>query len=217
MSTIEQYRTQINQLNVLAANQLANVWGQVDGPASARQALGDTVPDIVAVYGLGAGAIAADWYDETRLAANIEGRFQAIVADLPDLGRTEALAGWAASTGATTESTLALAQGGLQRIIADVGRQTVAGSAVADPRARGWQRSASGGCTFCQMIASRGAVFTASTGVFASHDHCKCVAVPAWGGQPLPVNPYTPTLRNVTDADRAAVRRWLADNADRFS
>lgn len=209
MSTIEQYRAEINQLTTLADQKVVDVWSGVDGAASARQALGDTLPEIVALYGSAAGAIAADWYDETRLAAEVEGRFQAIVADLPDLGRTEALAGWAVATGTTVESTLALVQGGLQRIIADVGRETVTNSAVADPRARGWQRSASGGCSFCQMIASRGAVFTQSSVVFASHDHCKCVAVPVWGGLELPVKAYTPTLRNVTDADRARVREYV--------
>lgn len=212
MSTPEQYRSEINQLTSLAERELATVWAQVDGPASARAVLDDTLPDLIALYGSAAGAVAADWYDEARAEAEITSRFRAIVADLPDVGRAEALAGWAVATGATTASVLSLAQGGLQRIVADVGRQTITRSSVADPGARGWQRSATAGCSFCVMLAGRGAVYSLSTVDFSSHDHCKCIAVPAWDGRPAPVKAYIPSTRTFSDADRARVRQWIADN-----
>jgi hypothetical protein len=212
VATIQQYRQDLHQLTSLAEAELASLWGQVDGPASARQLLGDTLPDFVDLYGAAAGALAAEWYEEARIEAEITGRFEALVAELPDLGRVEALAGWAASTATDVQASLSLAQGGMQRIIADVGRQTVAGSSIADRAAQGWQRSAAGGCGFCQMIAGRGAVFTSSSVVFGSHDHCRCVAVPAWGGRPLPVDSYRPSERNITDADRARTIDWMRQN-----
>lgn len=215
-ATTEQYRTEIDQLTTLAERQLAAVWDQVDGPASARDLLNETVPDLIVLYGSAAGTIAADWYDEVRAEAEIAGRFRAIVAELPDLGRAESLAGWAASTGTDPAATLSLAQGGLQRIVADVGRRTITGSSIADPRARGWQRSASGGCSFCQAIAARGRVFTESSVVFASHDHCfpagvvvggpsaevgyrrwyegELIIIRVAGGEELPVTPNHPVL-----------------------
>jgi hypothetical protein len=59
------------------------------------------------------------------------------------------------------------------------------------------------------MLIARGAVYTEVTADFASHDHCNCSAVPAFGGQPLAVKPYTPSSKNITDADRARVREYL--------
>lgn len=42
--------------------------------------------------------------------------------------------------------------------------------------------------------------------------NCKCVAVPAFGGRPVPVKPYQVTDRAISDADRARVRDWIAQN-----
>jgi hypothetical protein len=47
---------------------------------------------------------------------------------------------------------------------------------------------------------------------FAAHDHCRCIAVPAFAGRPTPVQPYTPTSRDITDADRTRVRAYLAEH-----
>lgn len=42
--------------------------------------------------------------------------------------------------------------------------------------------------------------------------NCKCVAVPAFGGRPVPVKPYEVSDRNITDADRARVNAWISAN-----
>jgi len=47
---------------------------------------------LVAIYGSAAATLGADWYDEMRAAAAVKGRFRAIPAELPDQGRTDALA-----------------------------------------------------------------------------------------------------------------------------
>jgi hypothetical protein len=60
------------------------------------------------------------------------------------------------------------------------------------------------------MLIGRGAVYSEATADFAAHDHCKCSAVPAFDGEPRPVKPFTPSLREATDADRARVREYLA-------
>lgn len=76
-------------------------------------------------------------------------------------------------------------------------------------------------CDFCAMLIGRGEVY--SSGVaevvrFASHDGCKCQAEPAFdGGEPVDVRQYTASKRNITDADRARVREWLADERARKS
>jgi hypothetical protein len=191
MASIEAFRSDLLQLVRLAESDLDVVWRGASDAVSAEAILIDVLPDLVSVYGSAAGTLAADWYDEARETAEIRGRFRALVAQLPDGGRTDALAGWAVGPLYSSEpdfaTALSKAQGGLQRIIADAGRSTIAGSAVADPGARGWQRTGSGECAFCRMLIGRGAVYTEATVRFRSHDHCNCAAVPAWEGHSLPV------------------------------
>lgn len=70
--------------------------------------------------------------------------------------------------------------GAATRLVLDAGRDTVRATTVADPRTRGWERVTSGGCSFCQMLAGRGAVYTEATADFESHDHCACSAAPVY-------------------------------------
>lgn len=70
--------------------------------------------------------------------------------------------------------------GSASRLVLDAGRQTIMGTAVADPSCKGWQRVTSGGCEWCQMLAGRGAVYREETAHFPSHDACKCGAEPVF-------------------------------------
>lgn len=215
MPTADELRQAVGDLSTLAAADLRTLWAEVDNAREAEAALRDVLPDLLATYTIASATVAADWYDELRDELNIDGRFRAIVPEQGDLG-TDELAGWAVTPlfGAEPdwERARTLAEGGIQLRIANAARNTITRSSIADPQAIGWQRSAAGGCPFCVMLASRGAVYTRETVDFAAHDHCKCVAVPVFGGQELPVKPYTPTSRKITDADRARVRRWIARN-----
>lgn len=215
MPTLQQYRADLDELVRLANRDLAALWVQVSDGVVAQELLAAILPELGAVYGSATASLAADWYDDLRLEKDIPGRFMARVAE-PELGRTDALSRWAVEPLFSDTPNFALArenaQGGLQRLIADAGRETVMGSSIADPSAQGWQRSASGGCGFCQMLASRGAVYSESTVRFGSHDNCKCSAVPAFQGEPLPVHKYQPSARQATDADRARTREWMRDN-----
>lgn len=213
MPTVSQYRADIDELTRLANLDLQALWTQITTAAVARELLADILPALVDIYGAAAATLAADWYDELRVQDDITGQFTAVAAELPARPRMDALAGWAASTfDLDPSASLSNSQGGLQRIIADAGRQTIVGSSLADPKARGWQRSASGGCGFCQMLASRGAVYTKSSVDFGSHDNCHCTAVPAWEGRELAVRPYKPSARSVTAADRVRTREWMAQH-----
>lgn len=217
MPTVDELRTAILDLSAIAAADLRHLWRQAgDDPRQVRQALADLLPAVVQTYGLAAGTVAADWYDDTRDELNIDGRFSAIVADLGDLG-TDELAGFAVAPlfGASPDlaRTRTIVEGGLQRRIANVARATVMGSAIEDPRARGWQRSAGpNSCPFCRMLEARGVVYSQRSADFGAHDHCDCVAVAAFSGRDLPVKPYQPASRNITDADRARTRDWIAQN-----
>ena len=213
MPTPADLRQTISDLATLAAADLRDLWASVDSPTVAAQALHDILPPLTTAYASAASTVAADWYDNTRDELNVDGRFSAITAELDDLG-ANALAGWSADALLADEPDWDLArsrtEGGLQLRIANASRQTVMVSSIEDPKARGWQRSASGGCAFCQMLAARGVVYSRGTVDFGAHDHCKCVAVAAFTGREIPVKPYEPTLRNVSDADRARTREYLA-------
>lgn len=211
-------RADLADLTDLAFADLGVVWRDVDSAEAAKTALNDILPGLVAVYGAAAGALAADWYDDLRDSRGIGRRFTAIVPEVPDAG-ADALAAYATgplfAREPDFESSLTLAQGGLQRRIANVSRSTAMASTVADPSASGWQRVGEGACKqgFCDMLISRGMIYrTESTATFAAHDWCQCAAVPAWGGEPVPVKPFTPKLSQASDADKARLRDYLGDN-----
>lgn len=217
MPSINRYRSDLDELVRLARVDLSTLWASVSDGVVGRNVLATVLPELTAVYGSGAATLAADWYDEARELAGVSGGFTARAASaVPDAARTGAMARWAVEPMFAAEpdalAALGRAEGALQRLIADVGRETMSSSAVADPGARGWQRVGDGECGFCAMLISRGAVYTEATATFGSHDHCRCAAEPAWGGRPLPVKPYAPGPRAVTDADRARVRDWIKEN-----
>lgn len=209
------HRAELKLLTGLASRDLSLIWKRFNlaDAAGVRDGLAAILPDLVAMYGAAAATLGADWYDEVRAAADVDGRFTAVAATLPDVGRTDALAGWAVAPlfSATPDpvSALTLVTGGLQRIVADADRQSVMLSSIRDPAAHGWQRVAAGGCAFCSMLAGRGTVYAESSASFASHDHCHCHAAPAFRGEARPVKAYTPSTRNSTEADRARVREYL--------
>jgi hypothetical protein len=205
----------------LAVADLSMVY-ELESPDLIAAALRETMPGLVDTWALAGAAAAADHYDRLREENDIEGRFQAIVAPLGDLG-AEALAGWA------TEplfyeipdivSSQSRAEAGLQKRIVNTGNKTIVDSSVADPKSYGYQRRCRpDACNFCRMVADRGAVYRKSTATFACHDHCYCEAVPAWGGKPLPVKKYTKSFTNAGLTDEqlaeknAAARAWIAAN-----
>lgn len=217
MPTVNELRSALDHLHALAGADLRRMWRQVNTPDQARAALQDLLPVLVDIYGTAAGAVAADWYDELRDGLNIGRRFSAIVAEIGNRGEEE-LAGWGIGplfdADPDWDRAATLVDGGLQRRIADIARETIQQSAVDDPAAEGWQRDSSGGCAFCEMLAGRGSVYSEATADFASHDHCRCVAVPAFDGKPRLVQPFTPSERVASGADRARVRDWIAANGD---
>jgi hypothetical protein len=205
-----------------AVAELAPVW-QLPTP-ELPQALFDVLPPLVERWALASASTAAEWYDQLRESATVPGRFTAVVPPMDNLG-AEPLAAWGNQALATPieeispdalpplESARSRVEGGLQKRVVNAANLVVTESAAQDPKARGWMRvTRPGACKFCVMVASRGGVYTRATSTFACHEHCHCTAVPAWGGQELPVGPYKPSQRPQTAADRARVRKWIKDN-----
>lgn len=183
-----QHRRDLQAVTGLAGADLDRMWQQIQGKTAeqTRDQLIEALTQLVGVYGPAAATLAADWYDDMRDASDARGRFTAIPAELPDAEGTVIVARWAAgplfSAEPDQEAALARAGAGVQKMVADADRGTVLGSLRQDRSARGYQRVTSGeGCDFCRMLAGRGAVYSATTADFRSHDHCHCIAVPAFG------------------------------------
>jgi hypothetical protein len=194
-----------------ARRDLSVLWREAASPAGIRVALSDVLPALIDTYGVAASTLAADWYDGQREVASVRRAFRAIPATVPDQNPF-ALIGWALDQAKDDQSLRGLIEGGMQRRIADYSRLTVMGSAVQDPAAVGWQRTGGGDCHFCDMLIARGAVYSEASADFAAHDNCRCSAVPAFGGRPQPVKAYTPSTRDISDADRARVRAYIDEN-----
>lgn len=209
MATPGELRQALADLNVLASRDLGRIFRALQEGDNVAEALHDILPALIDRYGFAANALAADWYDDLRESKGVGGRFAAIPADIKDTG-AHALVGWALDEATDDGSLVALLEGGMQRRVINFGRFTVMQSSLADPRADGWQRLGQGkNCAFCDMLISRGAVYSERSADFGSHDHCNCVAVPAFAGEPREVKPYKPSLRGSTDADRARARAWV--------
>lgn len=222
MATSAELRQALADLNVLASRDLGRIFRALREGDNAAEALHDILPALIDRYGEAAAALAADWYDDLRETKGVGGRFAAIPADVQDTG-AHALVGWALDEATDDGSLVALLEGGLQRRVVNFGRFTVMESSIADPRADGWQRLGQGAnCAFCDMLISRGAVYSEATADFGSHDHCNCVAVPAFNGEPREVQPYNLGARReigpdgkpipISDADKARIEAWIASH-----
>lgn len=181
---VRRHRADLGQLASLAEGDLQIIFRDVSNAIRVREELTDVLPELMTLYGSAAASLAADWYDDLREEAEVRGRFQAIVAELPNRGRTDALARWGVAPlfGAQPDAQAALAKvsGGLQRIIFNADRDTIMQSSIQDPRARGWQREGVGECDLCQLLLGRGAVYSEESSQFETHDRCRCVGVPAF-------------------------------------
>jgi hypothetical protein len=220
VATPAEHRRDLAELTGIAERDLALLFHQVGSADETRDALMDVLPRLVTIYGEAAATLAADWYDDRRDEAGAAGRFRSAPAVMvADSARFEALARWGVDplyrAEPDTAAALAKVAGGVQRLIADADRETVLGSLRNDSQGGGWRRETDGNaCEFCQRIAGRGAVYSAESADFSSHDACGCVAVPTFGVV-RDVKPYVPSQRfrsqSARDAHNARTRAWLAD------
>lgn len=224
MATPAELRKQIAALTKLAEKDVRLLLARLDDFAERGVALNDVLPALIDTYGQAAATVAADWYDELREQNAVRGNFAAIPSAPARNAGVPELVSWARSKASSPESMLELALGGMQRRIADQSRLTVIGSSLYDPRSEGWMRIGDGdNCGFCDMLISRGAVYTEATVSFGAHDWCNCQAGPSFGrpSDVFDVKAYRRSSRrwnedgSRTDAsleDDARARAWIEEN-----
>jgi hypothetical protein len=169
------------------AGDLTAAWASLD-VANLRKSLPNfqlAVGAIVRRYGLAAGAMAVRFYRDQRVAAGVVGPFTPRPAPLPPLEQVAKTVDWATQPLWAASPDVTAAQSNVvavsERLVLDVGRQTVTDNAARDRHAKGWARiTEPGACAFCLMLATRGAVYKQHSADFLTHTNCRCHAEPVF-------------------------------------
>ena len=218
MPTALESRAALTVVTGAAVNAVQQLLGSLTGsPDAVRSDLLSAVPEVIGYYADGSSALAADFYDDERDRASARGGFTAEPVVLDRWEKVGRALAWATQP-------LIEGDGDVPARLAEVVqietarpyRDTITTNRQRDPEAVGWQRVSAGGCSFCRMLASRGAVYRAETARFASHTNCHCTAQPVFKGNDpgdeASVIQYVASKRRPSARDRARVRAYLAEN-----
>lgn len=162
---------------------------------------------LVQKYGKASMALASNYYMNERRAAGFTSRLKMALADPANLQQVSAGIDFATSTlwnvppaGTTitdprADEELVTAartqvQGVAEKLVQDPARETTLNTIRRDEDAVGWARipepslSKSGTCSFCALLATRGAVYGSEASAdFKAHNGCKCHPQPLFRGQ----------------------------------
>ncbi|WP_311257348.1 hypothetical protein [Microbacterium sp. WCS2018Hpa-9] len=185
---------------------------------SRRLQLLDTVPDVLGFYSEGSSALAAEFYDDARVGA--AGSYAASPVILDRTVKIRRGIAWASEPLSIEDDELAAARFAqlMRTEMARPYRDTIITNRKQDPACIGWKRISRGSksCSFCRMLADRGAVYRKETATFASHDDCMCTAAPVFkGGDVGPeadTAQYMASKRRRTPKEKAFLRDYLKGN-----
>ena len=164
------------------------------------------VKAIVARYGQASAAGALDYYRRERQTASVPGRAPLNLAPSPADTAIESAISWATTdlfgpvSPAATSAAMTKLDEAVTQLVLNQGRDTIIGAVQQDRYARAWARvTEPGACSFCLMLATRGAVyrdaraagkgskgrsgqaFTGGGLDFKVHDNCRCHVEPVFG------------------------------------
>lgn len=164
---IDAYQSVIDGLSTVATAQIRNLLVELDNPnpITFRDALLATYPELMAPYMSAAGEVAAQWYMELRAQAGVTAPYVAVAAvgassEQLQAGLRYSLSPLFQPQKFLGSDVLSLLAGFSQKMIVNVGRDTVSGNAGLDRvRVRYARVPRLGCCSFCALLASRGAVY----------------------------------------------------------
>ena len=203
MTTMHDVRRLVDAANIITRSAVGDVEALVAGidlsdPAAARDTLAAAVPELVREHADAAGALGADWYDETR-AANVtdDGYRASLGARKPDAAVESSVRSLSGALWSDDpEAVINALRGAVQRHVMTGVRRAVLESAARDPRKPRFARVPVGDtCAWCVMLASQGYVYVsrASAGESdAFHDDCDCQIVPEWDRTVQRMDGYDP-------------------------
>lgn len=218
MPSPREARAELVRLTDASTAEAADLLSRTPGGFEERRALLlDGIPGLIDYWAEGSAALASDFYDEQRELADVARPFtsELVLADRTVKIRRAIV--WAAEPLQLLDE--AMAADRLAEVVqietARPFRDTITQNTAADPQAVGWKRITNQCCSFCRMLADRGAVYKESTARFAAHRHCDCSAAPVFvGGEVGPeasVIQYQASRRGRTEAQKAKLRDYLAE------
>lgn len=193
-STAQKYRSAQVALRAKTLKDLLKLWPAFDVNNIKRTwpAFEEASVLLVQAHARTSAGLASAFYRMVREASGASGLYapqlvipptDAIVAGLQIVGPYNAAKQLALGKlpEEVAKNTLVNLSGETTRHVLNAGRMTVVETTKADSEARGWRRETSSNpCSFCSMLAGRGAVYSSDTADFRSHRHCACVATPAF-------------------------------------
>jgi hypothetical protein len=181
----------------------------------------EAVLAVIARYSDVSATLAADFYDAERDASGVPGTFTVPLADRPPDDQVTASLRWATKDlwprneadatlaqleplDARLEAAMSKADGAVDRLVLNAGRNTVTDAVRQDAGAIAYARAAAlGCCSFCALMASRGATykdrgtvgedanerFIGDDSVIKYHNYCRCQPIPVFRGQSFQMSP----------------------------
>lgn len=223
---LSEYERTLNGLSARARAALAALVATLDpsDPAAFTSAVLEAAPDIVWSLGDVGAQFAADIYDELRSLNVARGaRYRANIAALPPAEQVEALVRWGVAPvweHGDASAALSRLHGSATRLTLTPARNTMIGSALDDPHPTGYARKPSpGACSFCLMVAGRGAVYHSEASAGASdkfHDDCNCTVIAVHNPDDVPQEnrdlaaEYGQVTRGVQGGAKAQRAAWRA-------
>lgn len=218
---VREHNQAVADLVDLALQELREFWRSlgVDDPREIARLVREFTPELANAAALGTSTLTADWYEDLRAEAAVASAFTAIALDGPDVDDVQDQLGYVLAplfagvvspeaAPAETFDRLALL---IEGVVTSADRQTVEANVATDRGRPMYARHASANaCTFCRMLATRGAEYTsrqAATRVVLErkrnkrklgekyHDFCRCTAVPVWGSKTYEEAPYVADWR----------------------
>jgi hypothetical protein len=188
LSQVESRRTALTDVTVLAAADLESYWSTIvdESPQRVAAGLREATPQVVAAYGDVAGEMAADWYATARPSAS--GFSPTPVTPPGSATVVQDRLSWALApimSGDAPSVTWERVAGVLYTSVAAFDRTTVSVNADRDAASTGWRRQArADACAFCAYMASMVDNVTPVPEASTYHDHCRCIPVPLFIGEP---------------------------------
>lgn len=182
-------------LVALMLRDFAKVWHLLN-PSELDKSLPEWIAAVHAIivrYGQMSATLAADHYEEARLAAKVRKPFHVTLPDDPPEGLVDTGMRWAVrnvwdrnpeTLPERVQAAQTMAENVAIKDVVDLARITTVEAVHEDPEAVGWARVARpDACYFCRMLTTRGGVYTSETVKFRAHNGCRCTAEPVFKGQ----------------------------------
>lgn len=193
---LEEYGAANNGIVAMAQKDLVDFWKLLDktDPLEVKAAMLEFMPELIGAYGESAAILAADFYESVRPSDLPP--FKTVMADLPPLKQVQAVTrnGIGPVFRGEPDAALSKLASSVQRLVNQPARDTIAENADLDPSGASWARVPMGKttCSFCRMLASRGAAYGSKASASAKrngskyHDDCDCKPVPMWSKSDYP-------------------------------